>query len=783
MTKATSKIFAFLFFGLLLSICLPVSVAFSTDEIVRLNQDPWEFMQENATAEGYSQFVSDYGQKEGWKNTNIVQCGTEICNLATSKCLSKGNLSAGRTIINTILNRGKAATTVRIEYICVPKDEVATMTSQGWSEIEGGSGSISTVTAKEGGNTSSKSYELDKTCYTAQEPTGETVQYCAKTVGNEIIIRSGNDKERGCDVIPVRVYNDSKCRFCSLIGVIFKTADSVAAISRNALASGFAIVIAVGMAIWMAMKTFVFVSSMTSQDAAKYITEMLKQSYKFIIAFFLLLYYDDVFTFIINPLLNAGLEFGLSFASGTSVEKRFEIGNLSVASLQGLGENLPLDYARNLDNNYYNIFTYSSLENLAYNINLNYSLLQAIGSGLNCLGWRYILLIFGENGWEIGLGFGCVIYGLFFSLFGFLSCLAFIFYILDAVVQLGVVGALLPFLIASWPFKITSKYTSTGFKILLNSIFTFMMIGLVVKISISLISKAVELNTEIETSQQTISGGGLYELVQAIDNIDTEKLRIMVNVLSVGFLVFLFANILGFLLLARVSELVNRFSSGGMKASAPSLATMGASAIKGVAKKATAPTREAVGNWAEDKAIKGTRMVGNIITMRPVRRWAYNKIDDAISRASDSGRKAGAVARNEASAQNPANRAVVGKGNKTGKPLNTEQNKKATIGRKDNVLNSREPGKTLPQNEQNNNKPQDRTTPDTNQEQQARGSLPQDEQNNKPQDRTTPDTNQEQQTRGDSPQQPLDQGTSPQKDKTNKPSGPRIDRKKLDEMD
>ena len=221
-------------------------------------------------------------------------------------------------------------------------------------------------------------------------------------------------------------------------------------------------------------------------------------------------------------------------------------------------------------------------------------------------------------------------------------------------------------------------------------------------------------------------------------------------------MVFLFANILGFLLLARVSELVNRFSSGGMKASAPSLATMGASAIKGVAKKATAPTREAVGDWMEDKAIKGTRLVGNIITMRPVRKWAYNKIDDAISRGSGSGRRSGAVARNEASAQKPANRAVVGKGNKTGKPLNTEQNKKATIGRKDNVLNSREPDKTSPQNEQNNNKQQDRTTPDTNQDQQARGN---------------------------SPQQPLDPGTSPQKDKTNKPSGPRIDRKKLDEMD
>ena len=64
--------------------------------------------------------------------------------------------------------------------------------------------------------------------------------------------------------------------------------------------------------------------------------------------------------------------------------------------------------------------------------------------------------------------------------FAFLLSIAFAFYMIDAVVQLGIVGALTPFLVASWPFKATSQYTSSGFKMLLNSAFIFVFIGLAV---------------------------------------------------------------------------------------------------------------------------------------------------------------------------------------------------------------------------------------------------------------------------------------------------------------
>ena len=49
----------------------------------------------------------------------------------------------------------------------------------------------------------------------------------------------------------------------------------------------------------------------------------------------------------------------------------------------------------------------------------------------------------------------------------FALIIAFSFYLVDAIVQLGIVGALLPFMIATWPFKISSKYSKIGWNMIL----------------------------------------------------------------------------------------------------------------------------------------------------------------------------------------------------------------------------------------------------------------------------------------------------------------------------
>ena len=71
---------------------------------------------------------------------------------------------------------------------------------------------------------------------------------------------------------------------------------------------------------------------------------------------------------------------------------------------------------------------------------------------LICIGTNALML----KGNDISFrdGFVMTIQGVLLAGFGFLLAIAFAFYLMDAVVQLGIVGALMPFLIACWPFEI-----------------------------------------------------------------------------------------------------------------------------------------------------------------------------------------------------------------------------------------------------------------------------------------------------------------------------------------
>ena len=599
MRKVTTKFLILVFAGLF-SLTVPFSHALA-DETPRKHGEAHGILLQDA-----SEFLEDKVTSGTVEIDNLVSqtvaCGVRNCNLKKNVCMSKakekaqtdenlGNALQQYYQQNSVFGVDSQTNSLFLsfsnyDYVCVKIEDQSKYTEKGW-----------TVFKQKDDKT-----EVEK-CYTAKNSTENVKQYCIRAIGGEVEVKAANSDGNGCEVIPVRWFNNSKCTFCSLLGGPYKVADTITETSRSKLAPSFAITIALGMLIWVAMKTLIFVSSMTKQDAAKYITEMIQQSYKFMIAFFALAFYNDIFLYIILPLLSAGISFGEQFVEVIDIETRFDVSDIS----EVLSSDIKPDYIRNKDNQYYDVATYIQLEHLAYNVNLQYSLLQTIGGSLVCLGWNYMI---GTFNWKLGLGLACVVYGVAFSAFGFFLCMAFVFYLFDAVVQLGIVGGLLPFLVASWPFKITSKYTSAGFKMLLNSIFTFMMIGVAVHIGMKLIDVAVSLNTNPDVINSELnSGTDLAALAKAIDEIDTDGLGKRVNVLSVGFCLFMFANIMGFLLISRMSELVNRFAGGGMKGSAPILATIGASTIKGMATKLAAPTVDAVGKWTQDKAEKATRAV------------------------------------------------------------------------------------------------------------------------------------------------------------------------------
>ena len=544
MKKTINKIIKLFSCGLLL---FAVTNAYAQSAQQALYQDAWTFMEKNTKDKGAA-FKERYG-KEAGRAVNIINCGEKKCNLNFRVCLER------------------KTSPFKKDFICTTKDEAESFKKGGYTESSGGYGSLKNFAKDHQIKT------LGKDCYEANNngnANQQTKVYCAKETGDRVEIKAGESGIGTCEVVEVSWYNSRNCIFCPMIGVIYAVADKITSVAHLTFARSFAIVIAVGLTIWIALKTLTFVSSLTKQDIAKYLTELLVQSFKFMIAFFALLYYDEIFSMLILPLIRSGMEFGASFVLVDDFSSRFgnEVSQALIAAgttgdgsaIANMGDKVPLHYSRNANNKFFDVYTYATIENLAHNVNLQYSLLQTIGGSLVCTGFKLMFGLFENESGGFGLGFACIIYGLCFGIFGFLLSLAFVFYLLDAVVQLGIVGGLLPFLVASWPFKLTSKYTKTGFNMLLNSVFVFMLMGVVVNLSMELIKAAVEFNTDGGSGDVTETG--LSGLIKALSEIDTKKLGVLVNVISIGFILFFVANIMAMMLLQKVSSFAGQFASG-----------------------------------------------------------------------------------------------------------------------------------------------------------------------------------------------------------------------------
>ena len=387
MKKATSKILNFAFLGLLSFAAslfytpnvfadAPENDDASKNQAVKF-QDAWEFMKYNLS--DTSKFQSDFGKE--LKDEYHAMCGKANCNLRSNVCMTRVDEAAKKECEKTTSMYTNSMYTNSMytvfmanlvdlcarQYACVSKLEVSTYQGQGWSVFK------------------SKNVVGDESrkCYTTSK-TGNVKNYCMEiTDGQAVVIAQSLSGKDACEVIPVRWYNNRKCVACSMLSFIYATADKITILSYAKLGFSFSIVVVVGLMLWIAVKTLSFVSSMTKQDAAKYITEIIKQSYKFALAYFALIYFQDIFNLIILPLLGAGIRFGDRFIAVVDTAYRFgdEIGTYlnqnDISALKAMGDGLPPDYIRNIDNQYFNVHIYSLLENFAYNVNLNYALFQA----------------------------------------------------------------------------------------------------------------------------------------------------------------------------------------------------------------------------------------------------------------------------------------------------------------------------------------------------------------------------------------------------------------------
>ncbi len=342
--------------------------------------------------------------------------------------------------------------------------------------------------------------------------------------GNPVKPKEGTGVMKGCKPLQARYAKIRACLLCDLFEVILKTDQNMASQSYDALAKSFRNVILMVLALYIAYQTLITVSALTKQDLAKYLQSLTVQAFKVLVAALLLTNSSYIYDNAINPLMNAGLEFGLTIIDSSilsdlskySSEYKFSSGVISNALLANVMGSIKM-------------FSNSAAE------------LPAIGGALICVSVNEAA--------KFLIDLSMFVEGVICLAFGWMIVLACCFYLLDSVVRFGIFCTLLPFLIACWPFKVTEKYTKAGWDMFMNVFFNFVMMGLVITLSSELISQAL-----------TGGEGGKGAIEDALNGNDVQKLKDMMDLDGAKFLVLIACCIFAFKIVGQINELANSIS-------------------------------------------------------------------------------------------------------------------------------------------------------------------------------------------------------------------------------
>lgn len=415
---------------------------------------------------------------------------------------------------------------------------------------------------------------------------------------------------RGCVPLPAKLAESRSCIYCPLFKTIFNAAQSMSTKAYDKLAGPLANVMLIGFAIVIAFMVLKNVSSFTKQDAPKFVTELLVNMFKVLVAYYMLKNANIVYGYIVGPVLKAGFEFGSSllFAKNDSYLAACDVSK----TLQ------------NVSNGVMPAYLYTNLDCFIRAVQAEVAVPQSVGSSLMCVA---------HNAGKESIGpvrnvlwdFGMMFQGFAIWVMGWIISLAFAFYLIDATIQLGIIGALMPFLIACWPFKATRNYTSKGWGIFMNTFFVYVFMGLVVSINVELLGQGL-----------TGSKGGFDAIMKALNGNNVQKLKELLDIGFAGFLVLVACCLFAFKLTGQASDLAGTMAGGG----GPKIgANIGGLAYGAATKGVQGTLKTGLG---AAKAVSDKTGLTNVVNKG--RDWAKDKVWGAVGL----GRRSGAAGNKQA---------------------------------------------------------------------------------------------------------------------------------------
>lgn len=422
------------------------------------------------------------------------------------------------------------------------------------------------------------------------------------------------EKGQGCEILPIKIYNMQKCFFCPMTQILFKTINAITQSSFENFGDSFAELMVAIFVVWLAILTLKQVFKFTRFDIADYLELVVKQSFKFLIAYYILLNSTFLFQYFVSPILSSGLRMGEMIQSAELVQpaKKMETSNVVMGSKY---YNVRLANGKTL---------YNHIESYLSSIQAQMAYLQSVGTSLFCVGAKHMIeefSLFKDFGTSIVDGFRMMILGIILTVVGILLSVVFAFYFLDAVMQLGLLGMLMPLMIAGWPFAITKHLAEKGFGFLLNTFFIFFFTGFVVSVNVVLIDQSLTYSAEVKaeesgsTANKNDSEGGLSAITKALHEQDAQGLADATKIGGMGFLLLIFSSLFGFKFIKEVSPLAGELSGGAIVGGMASrMGGYAGSVAKGMAVKATKPVTDAASKAVGNAGAKAVGLAGSAIS-------------------------------------------------------------------------------------------------------------------------------------------------------------------------
>lgn len=315
-------------------------------------------------------------------------------------------------------------------------------------------------------------------------------------LGRTTVEESSQPQRHDCQVSRMREKYQSKCYSCVIVKTLIETfmtaCSKVYDVSREA---GIKLLF-IGSLIWLVAFVIKNVSSMTNVEPATMVNSLLVFFFKVMFAAIVInAGIGVIISYMINPILTAGADFGLAIMNTTA-----DITSASNSFISGSREAAPtieIAQVANADGTASNIISADVMNKLVLfteNLDKTVSNNLVIGHAMTCHSmWA--------GAWKIGTitattsVFSVVNMWLWFCgaaiwFVGFMLTLGICYYLLDISFKLGFAIIALPVVIGLWPFNITQGKLKDCFSIILKSAATFMFLALTTTYATVIISQA-----------------------------------------------------------------------------------------------------------------------------------------------------------------------------------------------------------------------------------------------------------------------------------------------------